>query len=377
MARQALWENIDSSGFKLLDHIPKEFIKRQSNQEMLLQLNNGSTIRVLGYDKDPDSIRGVACKGAVFSEFAFSDPDSYKTMIPALRESNGWVIFNSTPNGRNHFYEMWEKTWNSENWFNSLLQTYWPKKEGYSGLIKPDQFKMIIDEEGLSTEDVEREYGVSFATGMQGSYYMNNIETALHDNRITDFVYDDTLKVDTFWDLGVDDSTAIWFRQRVGNKLIFIDYYENNGKDLQHYVKILEAKGYNYGTHYLPHDAQQRSIHTGISTAVMFEQICANNRISDEVVVLERISVQNGINAVRARFKRYHFDHSKCQDGLKKLELYHRRFDKRRNVFLKEPVHDGNSHAADALRMEAISEEIDSTGFVKNLTAITEYDLWD
>ena len=130
MARQALWENVDSSGFKLLNHVPKEIIKRQSNQEMLMELINGSTIRVLGYDKDPDSIRGIACKGAVFSEFAFSDPESYKTMIPALRESDGWAIFNSTPNGRNHFYELWQSVYASPRWFASELQTYWKDRDG-------------------------------------------------------------------------------------------------------------------------------------------------------------------------------------------------------------------------------------------------------
>jgi hypothetical protein len=379
MARQALWENIDSSGFKLLNHVPKQFIKRLSNQEMLMELNNGSTIRVLGYDKDPDSIRGIACKGAVFSEFAFSDPESYKTMIPALRESQGWAIFNSTPNGRNHFYELWQNVYNSERWFASLLQTYKKSDPGYSGLIPEKDFPAIIDEEGLSIEDVEREYGSSFSTGMKGSFYMDNVDKAHNTGRISEFVYDDTLKVDTFWDLGVDDSTAVWFRQKINNKIVFIDYYEDNGKDLQFYIKMLEDKGYNYGTHYLPHDAQQRSIQTGSSTAMMFEDMLRQTKVSDDVWVLERLGVQDGINAVRARFPRYHFDAGKCVEGIKKLELYHRRWDKKRKVFIKEPVHDCNSHAADAIRMEAISEDIRNDGFYKqnDIKVITNFDPLD
>jgi hypothetical protein len=379
MARQALWENVDSSGFKLLNHIPKEFIKRQSNQEMLMELVNGSTIRVLGYDKDPDSIRGIACKGAVFSEFAFSDPDSYKTMIPALRESNGWAIFNSTPNGRNHFYELWQNVFKSERWFASLLQTYWPEQSGYSGLINKKLFPEIVDEEGLTIEDVEREYGCSFSSGMKGSYYMDQIEKAYSTDRIGQYSYDDTLKVDTFWDLGIDDSTAVWFRQKINNKLIFIDYYEASGQSLQHYVRMLEDKGYNYGTHYLPHDANQRSLHTGNSTANMIEDMLRDTKVSDDIWVLERLGVQDGINATRARFSRYHFDAGKCLEGIKKLELYHRRWDKRRGVFLKEPVHDGNSHAADAIRMEAISEDLRNDGFYKQnqVKVLSDWDLLD
>lgn len=378
MARQALWENIDSSGFKLLDHVPKEFITRRSNQEMLLELNNGSTIRVLGYDKDPDSIRGIACKGVVFSEFAFSDPESYKTMIPALRESEGWAIFNSTPNGRNHFYDLWNSVVNSPRWFCSMMQTYWPDRPGYSGLISHDQFAHIVEEEGLTPEDAEREYGCSFNSGMQGAYYTDQLEKAYSEGRITNYVNDGIAQVDTFWDLGVDDSTAVWFRQKIGNKIVFIDYFEDNGKDLQYYIQMLESKGYRYGTHYLPHDAQQRSLQTGSSTADMFEHLCKSYNLSGDVWVLERTPVQDGINAVRSRFKRYHFDAQNCLEGLKKIELYHRRWDKRRNVFLKEPVHDGNSHAADALRMEAISEDIRQDGFYKvnDIQVIRDYDIW-
>tara|TARA_R100001143_G_C3352127_1_gene130154 strand:- start:70 stop:1449 length:1380 start_codon:yes stop_codon:yes gene_type:complete len=378
MARQALWENVDSNGFKLLNHLPSQFIKRLSNQEMLIELNNGSTIRVLGYDKDPDSIRGIACKGAVFSEFAFSDPESYKTMIPALRESRGWAIFNSTPNGRNHFYDLWQNVRESDNWYASQLQTYWPDKDNYSGLVPKADFPMIIDEEGLTDEDVEREYGVSFSTGMKGSFYADHIERAYSDGRITEFVYDDMAKVDTFWDLGIDDSTAVWFRQKIGNKIIFIDYYEESGKDLKHYVKILESKGYEYGTHYLPHDAGHRSLQTGSTTADIFQDLCRAAKISDDVWVLGKTRVQDGISAVRAKFSRYHFDSFKCAAGIKNLELYHRRWDKRRNVFMKEPVHDFSSHSADALRMEAIAEDVVHDHFYKqnDFKVITDYDLF-
>lgn len=365
MARQALWENVDSKGFKLLHHIPKELIARQSNQEMLIEMTNGSTIRVIGYDKNPDSIRGIACKGAVFSEFAFSDPESYKTMIPALRESQGWAIFNSTPNGRNHFYDMWGKVENSPRWHVSLLQTYWPSAPGYSGLIPKEDFPAIMDEEGLSQEDVEREYGVSFNSGMKGSIYLDEIERAYSEGRIGEFLPEDGLKVDTFWDIGVDDDTAIWFAQKRGNTTVFIDYFEERGKSIQEYAQVLDRKGYNYGTHYLPHDARQRSIQTGINTAEMFENCLSNGRIPGYVEVLERLPVQDGLNAGRSKFHKCFFNILSCRDGISKLELYHRKYDKRRQVFLKEPVHDNNSHAADAFRMWAIHDDQRNDAFYK------------
>ena len=375
MSRQALWENLDKDGFKLLDHIPKEIIKRLSNQEMLIELTNGSTIRVLGYDKDPDSIRGVACRGAVFSEFAFADPESYKIMMPSIRESNGWVIFNSTPNGRNHFADMWENVYTSKNWFASLLQTYYPDQDGYSGLIVPKQMAEIKDEEGLTEEDAEREYGCSFNAGMKGAIYLDHITAARAQRRVGNFPYDDSLPVDTFWDIG-RDGCAIWFRQVTGKALIFIDYYELVNGDITKFVRDLKEKGYEYGSHYVPHDTDNMSIQTGNCSSNILENTLRDYGLSDDVIVIPKGSVQNGITTCKKRFSRYFFDNIGCREGLKSLELYHKKYDKRRQVFLPEPVHDQSSHCADALRTEAMSEDIDQDHFWKlnDITPTRDYD---
>jgi len=353
-ARRALWRNIDKAGFALLDHIPSFAIKRKLDQEMFIELINGSTIQVLGLDKNPNASRGVAARGTVFSEFAFSQEEAYKTMVPAIREANGWAIFNSTPNGRNHYCNMWNRNINSPNWFCSKLQTLWPDRDNYSGLVLPEELQFIQDEDGLTTEDMEREFGVSFSTGMSGSYYSKQVEEAYSTDRVGEFPYIDYAPVDTFWDIGHKDNTVVWFRQRIGNKLVFIDYYEDSGKKLQEYVQMLADKGYEYGTHYFPHDGAQHNIQTGMRTSDMFSDMCNNYGISSDVWTLDKVGVQTGINAVRARFSRYCFD-LKCTPGLKHLELYHRRYDRLNAVFGKDPVHDEHSDAADALRMEAIS----------------------
>lgn len=378
MARQALWENVDSKGFKLLDHLPPAVIKRRSNQEMMIELINGSTIRVLGYDKDPDSIRGIACRGVVFSEFAFSDPESYKTMIPALRESNGWAIFNSTPNGRNHFHDMWQNIVDSPRWFCSVLQTYWPDKPGYSGLIEPKLFKEIMEEEGLTDEDVEREYGVSFNSGMKGSYYADYIEQARHSGRILPYLYDDTLPVNTYWDIGVDDTDACWFAQVVGNSINFIDYFEESGQGTNDIARMLLTKGYEYKIHYLPHDAGHRKkAKEVVTTAGELEGSLRDMGVGGRVDVLPKCnSRQASITAVRKRFPCYRFDSITCKDGLAHLELYHRAYDKRRKVFLQEPMHDEHSHAADAFRMETESMDNRNDPFfaINKIKVTRDYD---
>ena len=380
MARQALWENVDSSGFKLLDHIPKEFITRRSNQEMLLELNNGSTLRVLGYDKDPDSIRGIACKGVVFSEFAFSDPESYKTMIPALRESEGWAIFNSTPNGRNHFYDLWQSVFRSERWFASLLQTYWPDKPGYSGLIKPALFEEIRHEEGLTEEDVEREYGCAFNTGMKGAIYSDELEAAFKSKRIGTYIYEENVLVNTYWDIGISDSDVCWFAQQSGNAITMIDYFDDSGLGTDQLAIMLKNKGYKYDTHYLPHDAGHRIKGQSVKTiAEHLEESLKKYGVTGVVDVLPKTSsVQTSITNVRKMFPRVRMDHENCNVGITHLELYHRRYDKRRKTFLKDPHHDEHSHAADAFRMVAESLDIlpDPTR-PKEIKAILEYDIFE
>lgn len=359
--RKIVWEGIDKDGFKLLDHMPKELVARLNNQEMVMETVNGSVFRVIGTD-NIDTIVGTNPVGCVFSEYSLQDPQAWVFIRPILAENGGWAIFNGTPRGRNHMYELDNLVKNLPNWYYSEMQTLWPDKESYTGIVS----QQLIQEErdsGMDEATIEQEFGVSYAANVKGAFYAEHIDRAYSDGRISDYAYDDNRKVDTFWDLGYDDSTAVWFRQVINNKIVFIDYYEASGKDLQHYVKMLEEKGYNYGTHHLPHDARQTSMHTGRTTADMFQDMLRSAKISDDVWVLERLPVQDGIQAVRSRFSRYCFDRDKCLEGIRKLEMYHRRWDSVKQVFLKEPVHDGNSHAADALRMEAIAEDPRNDGF--------------
>lgn len=360
MARKALWENVDKDGFKLLHHIPDALIKRISNQEMIIEYVNGSTIRVVGFDKNPDSVRGIACKGAVFSEFAFSDPDAFKIMTPAIRESRGWVIFNSTPNGKNHYHELWERTHNvPERWFASMLQTLWPDKPGYSGLVPEEDFPMIMDEEGSTWEDVEREYGVAFTTGAKGSFYIEAINKARDDNRIGHYTIDDMYPVHTYWDIGISDETAIWFIQHIGNKYIIVDYYQNSGKGTNFYAEVLKDKNYRYGIHHLPHDAGHRKQGQEVSTTEedLVTSLQAYN-VSADTEILPKTSKQFGINAVRLKLGRCYFSNSEdVEFGLKLLEQYKKKWDNKKQAYLKEPVHDLASHAADAFRMFGIADD--------------------
>lgn len=356
-ARKVIWEGITNDGVKFLDMIPHQFVKRISNQEMIIELTTGSIIRLIGTD-NYDSVRGTNPVGTVFSEFAYQDPAAWEVIAPILRLNEGWAVFNSTPQGRNHMYEMEMAVKTLDNWYVSELQTLWAKRPNYTGLVTPEGIQEEINE-GKDEEFIEQEYGVSYAAGLKGAYYIDCVAQATAEGRIGNFPASKHKWVDTFWDLGVDDDTAVWFRQIDGQRVVWIDYFEDSGHDIAHYVEMLRAKGYRYRTHYLPHDGAHRTIQTRFTTDEIFRLACKDAGISDDVVVVPKIKVQDGINGVRKRFSYYFFNEPTTLDGIKKIELYHRKWDAKRKVFLKEPHHDWTSHAADAIRTEVAAEDYD------------------
>ena len=107
--KKVIWDAIDESGKRFLDYIPKEaIIGKPNQQEMKIRLVNGSLIQIIGSD-NPDSIRGTNPKGVVLSEYALQDPRIWHEIIsPIFAKNNGWGIFNTTPRGKNHAWELWE-----------------------------------------------------------------------------------------------------------------------------------------------------------------------------------------------------------------------------------------------------------------------------
>lgn len=402
-ARKALWENIDSkTGFRLLDHIPQELVIRKSNQEMLLEIKAGnflgvdpttkellyshtSTIRVVGYDKNPDSIRGTACKGVVLSEYAFSDPEVLRVLMPSIRQADGWLLIASTPNGRNHYYDLWESVQNSPDWVCSYKQTMWPDLPNYVQLDnidfrQPDQLSKIMAEDGSTEEDVEREYGGSFNSGLKGSYYIDFIDNLREKGYISTYGYDETKRVTTYWDLGASDSNVCWFAQNMGNLTIFIDYYESVGESIDSLVRMLASKGYEYDYHYLPHDAGPDRLRRESNVSVEQDFVDALNdfKVNGIIQVAPKPPTkQHIITAVRKIFSLLRFDNFKCAEGLRHLELFHKSFNKKTKTYSDEPVHDEHSHAADALGLVPQSRN-QSTPYTiaSSYTVESKYDIW-
>jgi hypothetical protein len=368
--KMALWEQKD-----IMQHLPPQLIKRRNEQEMMLELENGSIFRVVGTD-NIDRIVGTNPRGCVFSEYSLQDPRAWRFISPILAENKGWAIFNGTPRGRNHMYKLeMEVARKSDAWYCSDLSV---DSSGLYSSLKDEIAEALVTE---GQDHVDQEYYVAYSAGARGAIYMTNIEHARKTGRIGDYPYNDHRWVDTFWDIGVSDATSIWFRQIDGGRQVWVDYYEESNKDIAEYIKVLKDKGYRFRTHYLPHDAAQRRM-TGRGyvqdTAEMVRECCKSAGISDDVVICPKLPVQDGINGVRKLFSTFYFNDGLCADGIEKLSLYHRRYDPKRATFVKEPVHDWTSHCADAMRtVVAANEYEDEQAAPQVLTVRQNYDILD
>ena len=178
------------------------------------------------------------------------------------------------------------------------------------------------------------------------------MQAALEDGRITNVPHDPTTKVHTFWDLGIGDSTAIWFAQvggAAGRGVHVIDFYEARGEGLPHYCSVLSNKNYNYGDHYAPHDIEVRELGSGKSRREVAWELGLNFK------VVPKLPLEDGIHALQMLIPRCYFDREKCKQGLEALRQYHRAYKEKARTFRLSPVHDWSSHGADAARYMAIS----------------------
>lgn len=357
MGRKNIWDGLDGGGFKYIDHIPTEIRHGTPNQtEMKIAIDSGALFQVAGAD-NPDSLRGGNPKLIVLSEWAEHDPYTWDVLEPIVRENDGIVIFNTTPKGDNHARALYEYAKNNPKWFVQLLTAedtgVWTTEQLYE--IKRDiinRFVQMGRSEAEAAAYFEQEYMCSFKAPVIGSYYGEAISRAEREGRITQVPHYEGALVDTWWDLGIDDSMSIWFVQNVGGQIRLIDYYENSGEGLAHYANTLAERKYIYGKHYAPHDIAVRELGTGKSRL----EVAKSLGIKFEVGA--NLPIDDGINAARTIFANCWFDAEKCTRGISALKNYRKEWDEKNKVFKNHPQHDWASHASDAFRTGAVNQKI-------------------
>lgn len=204
----------------------------------------------------------------------------------------------------------------------------------------------------LQLEPEEREAllrGLWKGSRVKGAYYLNEMQKMRAQGRIRCVPYTPGVPVNTFWDLGMNDTTAIWFHQFVAGEHRFIHAYENSGESLDHYAQYLLGRGFNYGgIHYLPHDAANRSLQTGKSTLQIMQELLPGHRFE----IVPRVeSVLTGIQQTRMKFGANVFiDENECSDGIAALDNYKKKYNEKQDVYTEQPLHDRFSNYADAFR---------------------------
>jgi len=346
-AKKVLWDGRDRDGFPFMAHFPREVVDKRNESELRLELVNGSAVQLVGSD-NIDSVLGTNPIGCVFSEYALQNPSAWDYMRPILRENGGWAIFDYTPRGKNHGWTLYQMAKGNADWYAEILTV-----NDTHALSEEDiQAERAA---GMSEELIQQEFYCSFEGVQSGSVFGRQMQDADKDGRICGVPWQPEFPVDTWWDIGTGDPTAIWFTQDVGREIHVIDYYENSGAGvgIDFYARHLQQLPYVWGTHHGPHDLEAH-------------QFAANGKSTREVAsslglrfkIVDKLDKQSQVNAGRAFMKRCWFDRLKTERGRDALMSYHYQWDDKRKAFSDEPYHDWSSNAADAYMQLSVGHKL-------------------
>ena len=206
---------------------------RHHETELRCDFPNGARITLYGADF-PDRLRGLYFDGIVLDEFAQMEPRIWSEVIrPALADRLGWAVFIGTPRGRNAFWKLYDRARRDKDWFTAIYRA------SETGLIGGKELAAARKE--MSEEEYEQEFECSFEAPLSGSYYGKLMAQVESTQRIREVPWDPALPVTTAWDLGIGDSTAIWFCQQLGAEVRLIDYLECSGVGLDYYAKACRS----------------------------------------------------------------------------------------------------------------------------------------
>ena len=312
-----------------------------NHSELRIDFLNGARFRLFGAD-NYNAMRGLYFDAVVLDEMADFPASAWSNVIrPALADRRGSATFISTPKGKNEFWELWHEAQDDPNWFTAML------KASDTSIL--DQEELDEARRTMGDDRYEQEFECSFEAAIQGAFYAKEMKEATEDGRITRVPYDRAASVITAWDLGIGDSTAIWFAQYVAQEIRIIDYYENSGVGLDHYAKVLFDKEYHYEQHILPHDVQVKELGTGKSRLETLDALGIRN-----IEIAPKLAVEDGIQAARTMIPKCWFDADNCTRGVEALRQYRRDFDEKLKTWRGRPLHDWTSHGADAFRYLAV-----------------------
>ncbi len=266
---------------------------------------------------------------------------------------------------RFHFFPWWQEPGYRLDSTNVVITD---KDREYFGVIE-GEMDCVLDAEQrnwyVATRDADfsgdpekmwQEYPSTpkeaFQQSTEGTYYAVQLAAARKEGRIGLFPHVTSVPVNTFWDIGSSDGTAIWFHQRIGAENRFIKFMEGWGEPYSFFIRQMQALGYVWGAHYLPHDGDHKrqqgdKIQSPIEMLQKFD-------IGGKWIIVPRVEdINHGIQSVRESFSQCTFDEAGTKDGLIHLGQYKKEWNARLGCWSDRPRHDIHSEAADSFRQFA------------------------
>jgi hypothetical protein len=354
--RKAIWEGFRKDGKRIMENVfpgfldpkrPGSIVRRKDEQQMMIELKCGSIWRLLGSDNI--EVVGAGPVGVTYSEYAIADPSARNLIRPMLLENGGWEAFITTPRGRNHAKSLYDSAVKDPTWFCEL-QTI------YDTGVFPDPDKVLEEERraGVPEALVKQEYLCDWSAALVGAVYGELVDEIEKAGGLEHFDHAYT-GVFTAWDLGMSDATVIWFYRIEWDEFTglpevqVIDHYKAHGKPLSHFFDLIDAKPYRYVKHWLPHDARQTTLSSGVSILNQFINRYGGGTIS----IVPKLPVLEGIQAGRWLLQQPISFHPCTSEGVEALRSYHYEYDEEKKTFTPNPVHDWSSHDGDAFRYMA------------------------
>jgi len=305
---------------------------------------NGSRFIFEGLKSNIGKIKSMEGIDIVWCEEADQvSATSWNTLIPTIRKpgSEIWVSFNPADE-MDDTYQRFVA--------NPPDGAYVVKVNYSENPWFPDELeKERLHMKGLSETLYQHIWEGEPVANREGAYWAKYI----NQNQVDNIPIEPGFPVNTYWDLGVSDSTAIWFVQTVANQVRVVNCYENQGEGLAHYVNYIhDWRDQNQavmGHHYAPHDIAVRELGSGKS------RLETARAMGISFLVAPNVPVDDGIQAARSIMPRCWFDKTNCSDGLRALRSYRKEFDEAKGVYKPKPLHDWASHFADAFRYFALS----------------------
>ncbi len=269
-----------------------------------------------------------------------------------------------------HFFSWWERPeYEIDGDIAPSLIKYFDELECKYGVKLSDRKKAWYSAKWKDLgDDIKREYPSTpkeaFEQSIEGAYYSRQFNDIYKDGRITDLTkYDNKGDVNVVCDIGIGDSTALWFYQKVGKEFHILHYHENSGEGLGYYLKYIEdlatRKKWRMRKWYGPHDMNNREFGSGGKTRKELARIgveYGNKTYRANFDIVPKLGIDDGIQLVREILPLCVFDES-MDYGISTLESYRKDWNDKLGCWRDSPLHDWSSHGADAFRYLAVTEQ--------------------